>query len=202
MMTRQQAEYELRHFRNAPREENDARMNWVLRKWEFRGDPRLKVLEIGTGPYGGCLGFIEAGLKIALDPLLDEYHAEGLLADWSPNWHGMTNYVEDLAAMPWLKVDAVLCFNVLEHGTSSFDSIDHIAPLLKPGGRFYLEQSLRDETQLNEAHTHVMRVEDLEAAIARNGLRTVRQWIEPPQVFGSAKFDYPAVLGIYEAPAA
>ena len=194
-MSPSQAAYEVRHFLAAPRAENDMRQKWVLEKWGFAGVPGGRVMEIGPGPYGGCLPFIEAAEKVAVDPLYQAYRASRLL-DWNENWVVSPRYVEDLRSesIETLRCDAILCFNVLEHGTSGFDSIDKIVPMMKPGGRFYLEQSLRTAAQLNEAHDHVMTLGDLHAAIERNGLEVIQHWVEPPQ----PGFDYPAVIGIYE----
>lgn len=203
-MTPEQIEYELRYFRSAPWQENERRQRNILRLWEIEtGSIGDKVLEIGPGPYGGCLPYINAKIKIALDPLIENYWDEGMRIMPRPagvpfdhegiRW--VKSYIEDIPPDWWWGYfDAAICHNVLEHGTTSFDALDQIVPRLRSGGRLYLQQSIRTEQQLNEAHTHVMRPEDLEAARVRNGLGIVSYKIIDPH----KGQDYPYIVAVFE----
>lgn len=204
MMTPQQSEYELDYWRKTDRAKNDARQLKILNLWGFTGAD--SVLEVGTGPWGGCLPFVEANRKIGTDPLYMEY-AEAKL---TPYPAGFQMFALDVAILPEVhgalvnlsdeqrvtQVNAVLCMNTLDHGDSDFRSIDAIARLLKPGGRFYLHVNLRTPEQLNEGHDHALSLEDLQAVIERNGLREIKCDVYDHDPVEWAP--YKTVIGIWE----
>ncbi|OFX13196.1 MAG: hypothetical protein A2Z18_11040 [Armatimonadetes bacterium RBG_16_58_9] len=194
MLSEQQIQYELDYWLESTREQNDARQKRLLDLWGFRGAP--SVLEIGTGPYGGCLPQIESGDKVAADPLFLQFEAAGLYVR-SLDWVALPICIEAMEKWPE-QCDAVLCANTLDHGDSDWSAVDIVARLLKPGGRFYLHVNLRTPEQLNEGHNHVLQYSDLEEAIQKAGLCRIRseKYDYDPVEYA----DYETVIGIFEKP--
>lgn len=124
------------------------------------------TLEIGTGPRGGILPFITATKKVALEPLCAEFRLRGLLENHA------VEYIEQTIEENTLtdKFDTIISANSLDHGNSDFTSISHIAKLLKPNGRFYLQVHLRTHEQLNEGHDHYMDINVYEDELKKKNL--------------------------------
>jgi cyclopropane fatty-acyl-phospholipid synthase-like methyltransferase len=182
---------ELAYWRNASRAESDARQRKILELWGFAG--AQSVLEIGTGPWGGCLPFVEAECKAGIDPLYDEYARAGLL-DMHPAIWRCLQPIEMIEFRA--EFDAVLSMNALDHGESDFGSIARVPQLLYKGGRFYLHVHLRRPDQLNVGHDHPLYLEDLDAATAAAGLREIKKDVyEVDPVEGCA---YRTVIGVWE----
>jgi SAM-dependent methyltransferase len=181
---------ELAYWRNASRAESDARQRKILELWGFDGAD--SVLELGPGPWGGCLPFIDVGLKIAVEPLYLSYKAIGLL-DYA---NGPTQVWPSIRDIGVAHVDDVISMNALDHGDGDFSVIERIAALLTAGGRFYLHVHLRTPDQLNVGHDHPLYLEDLDAAIAAAGLREIKKDVyEVDPVEGCA---YRTVIGVWE----
>lgn len=186
-----QIQYELDYWRASTREQNDARQMRILDLWRFDWAP--SVLEIGPGPYGGCLPFIRGRCKHGAEPLWKHYEQAGFKR--SVVWEPIVVGIEQMRA--WCShYDAVLSMNALDHGDSGFGAIDVITDLLQPDGRFYLHVNLRTQDQLNEGHDHALKLEDLTAAIQRTGLKEIRcdVYDEDPVEHGP----YRTVVGVWE----
>lgn len=190
-MTDAKTEFELDYWRQAKRAEHDARQRKILDLWDFAGAP--SVLEIGTGPWGGCLPFVQAATKVGLDPLYAQYERDGLLVR-SLGWDTIAMPIESMGTWPF-SFDAIISMNALDHGESDFGSIARIAELLAPGGCFCLHVHLRRPDQLNVGHDHALRLEDLTAATDAAGLRPERVDVyETDPVEGCA---YTTVIGVW-----
>lgn len=183
-------EYELDYWRKV-RTGHEERYRAILELWGLGSTD--SVLEIGTGPIYGCLPYITARLKVGIDPLYSEYFDAGLLAR-PCNLYRLPCRIE---AFSWPeRFSAILSMNALDHGDCDFCAIDRIAESLAPRGRFYLHVHLRRPDQLNVGHDHALRLEDLDAAIERNGLREIKRDIyERDPVEGCA---YKTVIGVWE----
>lgn len=89
------------------------------------------VIDIGSGPIS-VLRFIEARLKIAVDPLIDEYRK---LHELDPAIKWWANKVEDVS-LPNGFCDLVICMNALDHFEKPQRAIEVITRVLKAGGFF------------------------------------------------------------------
>lgn len=194
-LTKQQIDYELRHFRSGDRKaEATKRALEALSQWRpfINHDSKFEnALEVGCGPFGGCLPWINATEKTAIDPLIHDYIDAGL------------QFPEDITAIvttfdqydPPDYHDLVICHNVLEHGNLGFHDLKHLKQLLLPGGMLALLESLRKPSQLNEAHDHALTIEGLTMNLTGwmvNIIRTVDA--NPPD------YDYPRVVAVLERP--
>jgi SAM-dependent methyltransferase len=94
------------------------------------------VVEIGCGPCGFIS--IVGGHKIGLDPLIDFFQENGLLAPEDSE----TNYIKSVGeAIPISneKADIVICYNVLDHVKNPLSVLQEINRILKIGGLFIFQ---------------------------------------------------------------
>lgn len=196
-MTPAKTDYELDYWKQVNRAEHDRRQQAILELWEFRAADR--VLEIGTGPWGGCLPFVKAKAKIAVDPLAVTYAS--MFGPLATDLKWICLPVEQLRYSvifdnDLVEFDAILSMNAIDHGNSDFGTIDIVSILLRRGGRFYLHVHLRTASQLNIGHDHALCQEELEAAIKRNRLQPIKVTYYPTDpVEGCA---YRTVVGVWE----
>jgi len=154
------------------------------------------ILEIGTGPYWGMLPHLNAGLRVAIDPLIEHYEELSLLEgrgdiryfaepfeQWDPG-----DYV----------FDTILCANALDHGEMGFHLLPKIARILKPGGVFYLHVHLRPLELLNLIHDHSLTTGQLDRHLSYTELREVhRELFSTDPVM---QCEIPAMIGIWQKP--
>jgi cyclopropane fatty-acyl-phospholipid synthase-like methyltransferase len=129
------------------------------------------ILEVGTGPLGGILPYVSSPRKVGLDPAYVRYKEEGLLVEFDD-----IQYVLGFAESthPDEKFDTIVAINSLDHGDSSFDSIDNLSSMLEPGGKMFLHVHLRQPHELNIGHDHALKEADFFAAVKRNHLKILR----------------------------
>lgn len=193
MMTQEQIDFELLHFTADPKareRENEERARVALREWKiedvhFAGS----VVEVGCGPFGGCLPFIGANEKSAVDVLNPAY------------WRAGFRMPEDILRFPATlsefatarheEFQAAICYNLLEHGDLSFKDLADFRTILARGGELYLMESMRTEAQLNMAHNHRLTLEDFALNLEGWGVQTLRVLPADPPMF-----DYPRICAV------
>jgi FkbM family methyltransferase len=90
------------------------------------------VCEIGCGPFGGMLPLVEAKVKYAIDPLINEYLSV------EHDLEGMKLIAACGEEIPLAdeSVDACYCINTLDHMYNPSRALQEIYRILKPGGYF------------------------------------------------------------------
>ena len=148
---------------------------WKVDRQKNLGD----VLEVGTGPYCGCLPLLSAKSKVALDPLFKEYRELGLLK-LNEGIELVTGVIEkiDETSLAGRTFDTVLTANALDHGSSDFSSLLRISSVLKAGGLFFMHVHLRTPQQLNFGHDHSLNLGQLEEQSKKAGLVEVWKRVE------------------------
>lgn len=184
--------YELDYWKQANVEERITEYRAYLAAWNYK--PAVSVIEIGCGPFGGCLSLIDAERKVAVDPLIDEYCSLGLWKYCTAASYGVK--VEQFTAAG--QFDAVITANAIDHGELDFGIIPKLASFLKPGGRLYIHVHLRPESMLNEGHDHALKEADLDKHLG--DLVEIKRVVLPHDVSG--KGDYPALVGVWQKPEA
>lgn len=185
--------YELDYWKQADVNERISEYRAYLAAWEYQ--QAESVIEIGCGPLGGCLSLVEAGRKVAVDPLIDEYARLGLLKlDDITASYGVG--VEQFSADG--QFDAVITANAIDHGELDFSIIPKLASFLNPGGRLYVHVHLRPEGKLNEGHDHALKEADLDKYLG--DLIEIKRVVLPHDVSGNG--DYPALVGVWQKPKA
>lgn len=167
-----------------------------LTTWGVLGRSFGKTLDIGCGPLSGLLSYVDATDKHAIEPLLNEYREFGVFNEELGK--GVTFHVERIEDSKLkTKFDTIFAANVLDHGDSSFSSIDVISKLLKKGGRLYIHVHLRKESELNIGHDHALKEEDLLAKIESNKLKVIMHEVfdQDPVELGVT---YHTLIGVYE----
>lgn len=92
-----------------------------------------RVLEVGSGAHG-LIFFFDAGERIGIDPLADEYR--GLFPAWQDR---ATTVAAPGEKLPFEtgRFDVVLCDNVVDHAAEPRRIVEEIARVLVPGGLLY-----------------------------------------------------------------
>lgn len=155
MLTPKQIEFELAWWRSEPEMEEiyrDLVKSWHIDELRERINAKA-VLEVGTGPLGGCLPFVDAPRKVSLEPLYPIFVEHGIQVE-TPGVENVAEYVEDWKTDE--RFDLIICANALDHGDSDWSALDAIYNLLSPGGFFCLHVHLRRPDQLNIGHDHAL----------------------------------------------
>lgn len=107
-----------------------------------------RVLDIGSGPMGGILNFIECDAKVSVDPLNDEYikHFKDF---YNPNIEYITGVGEDLPFTSE-QFDLVTSMNALDHCEDPEQVLSEIKRVLDRSGYMALTFCVN----LSEAHPH------------------------------------------------
>lgn len=182
--------YELDYWKQASVNERIAEYRSYLEAWNYQ--PAESVIEIGCGPFGGCLALVDAKRKVGIDPLIDEYAALGLLPKDDVSYYacGVEQFTADE------QFNAVITANAIDHGDLDFGIIPKLASFLKPGGRLYIHVHLRPESALNEGHDHALKEADLDRYLG--DLVEIKRLVMPRDVTGTG--DYPALVGVWQKP--
>jgi len=88
------------------------------------------AVDIGCGPFGGMLPYVNSKYKIGIEPLAHEYKKlydrnEGILI--------LASMAEEIPLLS-NTADACYCINVIDHTTKPYQALAEIFRILKPGG--------------------------------------------------------------------
>ena len=150
------------------------------------------VLEIGVGPQGGLLPFIDSPRKVGIDPLFSKYAELGfvqpagaeLVEEYFERWNSDERF------------EVILCTNALDHGEMGFGTMGLIVRHLLPGGRLYLHVHLRPPHLLNAGHDHCLSVDQLDYELMKLPLVELKREFFDHDVDG--KFNCRALVGIWQ----
>jgi len=164
-MTQEQAQLAVHYWKQSLHKNPPSKYQRYCKFWDVSKNYD-RVLEIGTGPLGGVLPYIQADVKVGLDPLYHVFERNSLLHRF-PDIQYVTG---DIANPPFNEpFTAVFSANCLDHGKSRDCYIDNIASLIVSGGWFYLHVHLREGWQLNAQHTVPVNTDALFQGLERNG---------------------------------
>ena len=161
-------------------------------------EPGARILEVGCGRCAGARLLLEEFAPavlhaLDLDPLMIRQAREYLSADLSQ----VFPYVGDAIRLPYpdAALDAVFAFGVLHHVPDWRRALAEISRVLKPGGRYFLEEfypTFYQITPMRQIFKHPeedrFHRADLELALKDTGF-TVADTLEIPKVW---------VLGVAE----
>ena len=176
---------------------------WCYHITELR--PGMRVVELGAGISGLQFVLAEAGLDVvAVDPLVPPEDLGTQRADWlfsideyqrlNRAFGGKVQFICDHlenAGIPSVSVDRVFSVSVIEHipPGSIGPLVQHVARILKPGGRFiatvdlFLDCVPFSHRSANKFGTNV----SVRSMIAESGLRL--QFGDPSHLLGFDEFD-------------
>ncbi|MHC4396276.1 MAG: methyltransferase domain-containing protein [Planctomycetota bacterium] len=125
-----------------------------IRYLEYFGAPKeykeKTVVEIGPGPFGGVLPFLNAKRRIAVEPLYDQYVSEGL---WKPGPEiKVLKCFAEAMDLSRFSVDVLFACNSLDHGESIKEAIKEVSKVLVETGYLFLHVHCRKRKQLNNGH--------------------------------------------------
>jgi len=135
------------------------------------------VLEIGCGSHGMIHYIDDAMIKVGIDPLCSRYR--DYFVDWDSNVHHVTGTGENL---PFNNnaFDAVICYNVIDHGISPPTILKEIERVLKHNGHlvfsvatlFNLPKSIRSRLYLiDKPHPHHLSRKEARHSLQDAGFR-------------------------------
>lgn len=146
-----------------------------FRRKSFSG---LAVADVGSGPRG-ILHHISAGLKVAIDPLMDDFKAKGHpVSD-----NGVTPYnaaIEEMDKHVGKTFDVVFCLNCLDHCRDVSVGMDQLAKLIKPNGDLVICVDMRHPDDLDSLHKIRITDEFMRAELNRIGI-IFHSWHVPHQ---------------------
>lgn len=140
------------------------------------------VLDIGCGPKWGFLKSLTATHRVAVDPLLDVYHASGLTDDRQDIFAVSQSFEH------WdtdRTFDAIFTANALDHGEMGFYLLPKMWRMLKPAGRIYLHVHLRSHDMLNLVHDHSLTEEQFDKHLSYTNLVQVERKIFENDIDGN-----------------
>ena len=122
------------------------------------------IADIGSGPQG-ILHTIDAKLKVAVDPLMNEYREQGydvdannVVAKCRPAEHLFSGTITTC----WLwQFDYIVCLNALDHMKDPKEAIANMAMCMMCGGELLLITDLRTPEQLDAYHKLSVTEEDV-----------------------------------------
>ncbi len=116
--------------------------SFAATNWDRNSYRNKHILEVGCGPYGMIEIFPNDSVRIAFDPLNDEYNKlfSNIRSDsinFTADWIKVTAMKE--------KFDLVICFNVLDHTENPEEILEQMMAALKRGGQFLVQvNTVRD----------------------------------------------------------
>lgn len=119
------------------------------------------VLDLGSGPEGFCHA-IEAGIKVAIDPLMNKFRRMGFRVD-DNKVIALTARAEDLASIFYSAFDVIFCLNSIDHHQDPGIVMDNIYDALKPYGHAFILTDLRPPELLDAYHKLPITKEDMDA---------------------------------------
>lgn len=125
------------------------------------------AVDVGCGPFGGLLPFVEARQKIGVDPLLPEYQR---LYGGQTGIRWVASPAETLP-LASASADACYCINMLDHTARPYQVLDEVYRLLKPGG--YL--AFCADVGGTKKHPIKLYRQDLDAWFAHHPFRVTEQ---------------------------
>jgi len=156
------------------------------------------VLDIGSGPMGGILQFIDCYDKISIDPLNKEY-LENFPEFFNPNIVYFSKGAENIS-LPVDSVDLVTCINALDHVDNPQTVLEEVVKVLAPGG--YL--SLSFCINLAKVHPHGSHQINIDSEwlhrLIDDDFETIFEkidkygWVKDPD---TNKVGQPALYGLY-----
>ena len=116
------------------------------------------IVDVGSGPQG-WMEDINAKERIAIDPLMDKYHAKG----WKLKEKNYLHLISEGEKLPILTeyADIVFCFNALSHTRNPLQVIREIYRILNKDGLFYFYHSVSDETMAFHLHYKISKYLDI-----------------------------------------
>jgi hypothetical protein len=111
------------------------------------------IVDIGCGPRLGILPYVQAEIKLGVDPLMNEFIRFGLA---NPEMEVLNCHLENFK--PNRKFQTTVCVNALDHGSLDFLYIPQIMRFTS--NVFCLMVHLRKPKELNEGHDHSLTLND------------------------------------------
>jgi 2-polyprenyl-3-methyl-5-hydroxy-6-metoxy-1,4-benzoquinol methylase len=138
----------------------------------------LHVADVGSGPRG-ILHYLQAARKVAVDPLMDQFKADGHQINEN-EVIACTAGVEAVGDIWPGKFDVVFCLNCLDHCRDVSLGMDQLAKMLKAGGELVICVDMRHPDDLD--HLHKIRITDefMRAELERLGM-SYKAWHVPHQ---------------------
>lgn len=146
-----------------------------FRKKRFDG---LSVADVGSGPRG-VLHWISAAKKMAIDPLMAQFIADGHRVD-DNGVNVATCRIEEVGTIFPASFDVVFCLNCLDHCQDPAKGIEQLVAMLKPGGELVICVDMRHPDDLD--HLHKIRITSsfMRGELQRNKL-SFEAWHVPHQ---------------------
>jgi SAM-dependent methyltransferase len=149
------------HHRNAYYQSNmEGKCDMIKRFLDSNDLSGRVILDLGSGPEGFCHA-INAGIKIAIDPLMNKFRRMGFKTD-ANKVVSITAKAEDLSDMFYGTFDVIFCLNSIDHHQDPGLVMDQIFDALKPHGHAFILTDLRPPELCDAYHKLPLTREDMD----------------------------------------
>lgn len=150
----------------------------MFREWfDGRTFRKQTLVDVGSGPAGILHAIRHPCRKIAIDPLMPTYCAQG----YDVTVHGIEAICCRCEMLPTgITADVVFCLNMLDHAQDPERCVSEIGRILRTGGELVLCVDMRPADRLDVCHQLPITRGWLRDALTRNAL-TGKDWDVPHQ---------------------
>ena len=124
--------------------------SFAMTGWDAKAYKGKCILEVGCGPYGMIEIFPDESIRLAFDPLNDEYDQlfskiRSETIKYTSVWKEVTEKKQEF--------DLAICFNVLDHTDDPEKVLAQMMAALKSGGQFLIQvNTVRDGYERTAEH--------------------------------------------------
>lgn len=156
-----------------------------------------RVADVGAGPIGGIVDFVDADEKWVIDPEIHGYREAGV---WLPKSEVIIRetVAEELEGVPEEHFDCVFTMNAIDHGYDIEAAILKLYECLKVDGLLYLHVHCRTPAELNRLHRQAYSPRDLHRWLADVGFSEVASRVFEEDPIPTNK--YKTFVGVFRKP--
>lgn len=141
------------------------------------GDSRHKtIVDVGSGPVGGILPTLDSKIKIAVDPLFNNYKHSGWKYD-NIDYFPIVGSGENIPLLTGF-ADIVFCMNALDHMRDTRTAFSEMVRILKTGGKLFLLVNFRKKEESTYCHKMFFDKKLIDELVELTSLKVVHEHME------------------------